>query len=307
MAFSIFRAAEKLIHRSLVAGILLCWCAASHGQAVPADQDATEQPAAIPTYVYWTNYQNGTIGRASTTGTGANEAFIGTITGGSLGGAGITVDSKYVYWTGANGGSATTIARANLNGTSPNKTFITGAHNPCGVAVNKTNIYWAGDVGSAIGRANLDGTGVNQNFISTGTGVCGVAVTGTHIYWANYRSGEIGRANLNGTSVDTSFIGGSGAGIAIYGGYIYYTSSTGTAIGRAKINGTGVNPTFISGLNGEIAFLAVNSKGIFWADWGANGNGTTIGHASLTGTGVNQSFIKGAKGPFGIAVTGGDP
>ena len=70
---------------------------------------------------------------------------------------------------------------------------------------------------------------------------------------------------------------------------------------------TEVNPNFITGLNGEIAFLAVSAKGIFWADWGSRGSGTTIGHANLDGTGVNQSFITGTDGGFGIAVTKGNP
>jgi hypothetical protein len=83
-------------------------------------------------------------------------------------------------------------------------------------------------------------------------------------------------------------------------------AGNGTAIGRANLNGSNVNPNFITGLNGEIAFLAVDSNTIFWADW-ANGSGTTIGRAKLDGTGVNQHLIEGTVGGFGIAVTGGDP
>jgi virginiamycin B lyase len=201
-----------------VALFALCVSAWSHAQ--------TATSAATTAYVYWTNYDNGTVGRATTTGTGVDEKFIKSITGGVEGGAGLTVNGSYIYWTGANGGTATTIARANLNGTNVNKNFITGAHNPCGVAVNSSYIYWAGDAG--------------------------------------------------------------------------------TSIGRAKLNGTHVNLDFIQGLNGPIAFLAADSKNIFWADYD-DYVGTTIGRAKINGTGVNQSFITGTKGAFGIAVTGGNP
>lgn len=68
-----------------------------------------------------------------------------------------------------------------------------------------------------------------------------------------------------------------------------------------------MNPNFITGLNGEIAFLAVSAKGIFWADWGSRGSGSTIGRANLDGTAVNQSFITGTDGGFGMAATKGNP
>jgi virginiamycin B lyase len=299
MTKTIYCATEKRIFgKTILAVFLLCaWVASSHAQAVPP-------PAA--TYVYWTNSNNGSIGRATTSGTDVNEKFIPS---GPVGGAGLTVDGKHIYWSTANGGTATDIARANLNGTGVNRKFITGAQNPCGVAVNSSHIYWAGDVGTSIGRANLNGTGVNQNFISTGTGVCGVIVTSSHIYWANYQTQEIGRANLDGSGINQSFISGagSGAGIAIEGNHIYFTTSGGTSIGRANLDGSDANPHFITGLNGEVAFLAVDGTYIFWADWGTRGSGTTIGRAKINGTGKNQTFVKGTNGGFGIAVTGGNP
>jgi hypothetical protein len=306
MKKTICRACERrAFSKTVMAFLLLGASVASAGARTTADpQKRGEYSPKAKAYIYWTNSVDGSLGRASISGKGANENFI---TLGPSGGAGLTVDTNYIYWTGANGGQATTIARAALNGTDVDSTFITGAQNPCGVAVNSKYIYWAGDVGSSIGRANLDGSGVNQDFITTGTGVCGVAVTKHYIYWANYETGEIGRAKLDGTGANDNFISGCGSGIAIEGKYIYFTVSSNTAIGRASIDGSGVNLNFITGLNGEIAFLAVNKKNIYWADWGDRGSGTTIGRADLDGTGVNQTFIQGTDGGFGIAVTGGDP
>ena len=293
MRLAICRAGKTRILDKTIAAIFTIF-------ALAASPDIAHAKAG---FVYWTNTVNGSVGRATTKGTRANEKFI---TLNTTGGAGLTVDDNYIYWTSANGGSATTIARANLDGSGVNQNFITGAHNPCGVTVNSNFIYWAGDVGTSIGRANIDGSGVNQNFIPTGGGVCGVAITKKYIYWANYQTGQIGRAKLNGKDVNTNFISGCGSGIAIQGDFIYFTLSSGSGIGRANLDGTGVDLNFMTGLNGLIAFLAVDKNNIYWADW-AGGSGTTIGRANLDGTGVNQTFISGTVGGFGIAVTGGSP
>ena len=61
-------------------------------------------------YVYWTNFSTGTIGRANLDGTGADQGFIS----GASGPAGVAVDASHVYWTNFSTG---TIGRANLDGT----------------------------------------------------------------------------------------------------------------------------------------------------------------------------------------------
>jgi virginiamycin B lyase len=277
--------------------------------AVGQVEGSPERTPATQGYVYWTNNNNGTIGRATITGTDANEKFIKT--GYKNGNASLTVNADYIYWTTANGGTATYIGRADLDGKDVNPKFInTAGDNVCGVAVNSTYIYWVGDVGTYIGRANLDGTDVNPEFIEVGTRVCGLAVTKSDIYWANYDDGEIGRANIDGSDPNSDAIDvGSVVGIAIEGDYVYFTSNGGTTIGRVKLNGSDLDTNFITGLNGEQAFLAADSQYIFWANADVSGgySGTTIGRANIDGSDVNQSFITGAHGPFGIAVTGGDP
>ena len=61
----------------------------------------------------------------------------------------------YVYW--ANYTSGATIGRANLNGTGANQSFISGASQPEGVAVDATHVYWANAATNTIGRANSMG------------------------------------------------------------------------------------------------------------------------------------------------------
>jgi hypothetical protein len=295
-----YAAERHVFGKTIVAVFALCAWAA----LLPAQ---TSKPNATEAYVYWTNYNNGSIGLATIAGADVDQTFIPTTTGGAIGNAGLTVNADYIYWSGANGGTATNVGRASIDGTGADPNFITGGQNPCGVAVNSSYIYWYGDGGSYIGRANLDGSDVNHQFIDAGSGGCGLAVTKSYIYWASYRSGYIGRAKLDGTGVNQNFIYYDGQGIAIEGDYIYYASNGGTGIGRVDLNGSDLNSDFITGLSGSIAFLAVDSKYIFWADSGSDYNGTTIGRASLDGTDVKKRLITGADGPFGIAVTGGNP
>jgi hypothetical protein len=302
---------------SLVALVLLAGCTSTSATPVTIPQALVaqsalvrnERPLARGQFIYWTNDRNGSIGRANIDGSGVNEAFIHSTTGGKIGGGGMAVDKHDIYWTSANGGTATTVLGAKLNGSGVKKDLITGGHNPCGVTADSKYIYWAGDVGSAIGRANRNGTGANPNFIATGAGVCGLVVTSTRIYWANYETNWIGTAKLDGTDVNLQFIQTEAAGSVVLssdGKYLYWPNN-GTGIARANINGTRVNPKFITGLNGEVAFMAVDRTHIYWADWGDRGTGTTIGRANIDGSGVNQSFITGTLGGFGIAVTGGSP
>src|SRR5271156_2680507 len=97
-------------------------------------------PSGAAGHVYWTNQNNGTIGRANNKGTVVNERFIPSVTGGAVGGAGMTVNNEFIYWTGANGGTAKHIRRANLNGTVVFPNFIKDADNPCGVTTDSSFI-----------------------------------------------------------------------------------------------------------------------------------------------------------------------
>ena len=76
---------KRIFGKLLVALLVLCVWASSHVQ--------TASSATTPTFVYWTNSDDGTVGRATTTGTRVNQQFIGSITGGG-GGWGRRLDSE---------------------------------------------------------------------------------------------------------------------------------------------------------------------------------------------------------------------
>jgi hypothetical protein len=242
-----------------------------------------------------------------------------------------------MVWTNYN---TSTIGFANLDGSSPNESFITGASGPDAIAANNSYIYWDNQGTNSIGRASVSGTGVNESFITGANSLNGIAIDGSHIYWMNQGSGSIGRANLNGTGVNQSFITGltgNPNGLTVNASYIYWTEYNAGMIARANINGTGVNQSFITGAS-HPGGLAVDGSYLYWVNTGTNSigranlNGTSpttnfitganipvnvfvtasyvywtnfgsnsIGRANLNGTGANQSFITGAGGPFAIA------
>jgi hypothetical protein len=170
----------------------------------------------------------------------------------------------FVYWANVNVTKA--VGRANLDGSGANQSFIpdTPSHDPCGVAVDASHVYWATHsffnpsytLDSTIGRASLDGSGANQSFITGAFGPCGVAVDSAHVYWANegipfgQPGGTIGRANLDGSGVNQKFIRGASApcGVAVDSGHVYWANSDfpPSSIGRANLDGSGANENFIS-------------------------------------------------------------
>lgn len=86
--------------------------------------------AAAGGYIYWANQAGNSIGRASIDGSTPDESFID-----ANGPCGVAVDGKHVYWTSTGDDS---VGRADLDGSAPDGSFITGADDPCGMAVSPT-------------------------------------------------------------------------------------------------------------------------------------------------------------------------
>jgi len=247
--------------------------------------------------------------------------------------------SAAVYWT-----NPTTIGRVNLDGTHLEPEFI--ARNgtreivsACGVAVDRSHIYWADAANNTIGRANLDGTAPNYAFITGANDPCGVAVNDSHIFWANREIDTIGRANLDGTEQNQSFLAGDACGIAVNDSHLFWGSLINDSIVRASLDGTVVETDFIDEL-GEIGpcGVAVNGAQVFWGSYSstigrANLDGSNpsvlvtdlerpcavaaddshfywieqsasgVGRANLNGTAVNRGFVSGSLGRnCGVAV-----
>jgi hypothetical protein len=222
-------------------------------------------------YVYWAEPPTprvfttfGSVYRADLDGTGTQ-----FLTEAGMYPYGVAVDEPRLYWAGPPGN----IARANLDGTGVDQSFITDLNPPpgsaiYGVAVDGAHVYWTSADTGTIGRANLDGTGVDQSFIAGASDPRGVAVDGAHVYWGGT---GIGRANLDGSGADPNFIDLNALGVAVDGAHVYWANlgngATGSAslyshspgIGRAKLDGTGVDQCFVSDANAY--GLAVDALG----------------------------------------------
>jgi hypothetical protein len=192
----------------------------------------------------------------------------------------------FVYWAGGEG--STTIGRANNDGSGVDKSFITGASAPRGVAVDAKHIYWANENDQSIGRANLDGSGVDQNFITGAGRPFEVAVDGTHIYWSNFATGtsdpnlgSIGRAKLDGSDVRRPLFGNQSnlvhnpCGVATGGGFLYWANSSPPilmlgppTIGRSPIPDPLPNGSFVDDTGGDLAcWPSVSGSHVYWAEF----------------------------------------
>jgi len=165
-------------------------------------------------YLYWTTEYRGkgearTIGvsRAKLDGSEVIPEFIpdtGYVRG-------LAIEGGHIYWR-----STTHIARANLDGSDVEKSFLTvGFNGVGGLAANSGHIYWAstGDpYGGYIGRANINGTEQSNDWIkiperSGSTGF--IAADEEHIYWELAEPGNIfsiARANLSGINIEEQFV-----------------------------------------------------------------------------------------------------
>jgi fibronectin type 3 domain-containing protein len=224
------------------------------------------------------------------------------VAGGATAHAGPTNPDTSIYWVNAANPS---IARANLDGTGANQSFIPDTALPDFpefVAADSNSLYWTNASGGTIGRSKLDGTDPDNSFLSISptANPQGIAVDGNFIYWLDRATGTIGRANLDGSgTVDDTFITGlsGGLGITVDGNYVYWADNNG--IGRAPLSGGPGTENFIP-LSGSITGVAVDSTYIYWTDASTPGD---IGRANLDGSGIpDDDFITGVGAVNDLAV-----
>lgn len=206
--------------------------------------------------------------------------------------------ADYMYWS--QNGLGNYVARANIDGTGINTSFLTDSTTVGGIAFDSTHIYWAGPNG--VSRANIDGTGKTQIF--SGLVAPGIAVDGQYVYAfvpnVGGSGGNIVRMNLDGTGLNSTFVpvATDAFYLAVDNAHIYWVDGMTNKIGRANIDGSGANASFISTSAGAQG-IAVNRSYIYWA-LGSPTN--AIARANLDGTGASDSFMTSVSNPRAIAV-----
>ena len=219
--------------------------------------------------------------------------------------------SAQIYW--ANQGSDS-IGRANLDGEDAVGSFISGATDPGGVAIDGNFVYWSheGDAAATgmIGRATHNLADVDQDFIVTDGSPGGIGVDAGAIYWTQTvpMMGErIGRAGLDGNPQSENFvIGGAGpapCGISSDADEIYWASGPdgGTDPGRIRSSHGQFSPNHnLIPNQPDPCGVARSTDFLYWTLRGSD----AIGRADFDGSNVNASFIDLSDGadPCGIAV-----
>jgi hypothetical protein len=198
----------------------------------------------------------------------------------------------HLYWA-----AGDSIWEANLDGSSP-QAIVTGQHDPAGVAVNASHVYWTDSGDGTVWEANLDGT--NPQAIVTGQiSPAGVAVNASHVYWTD--SGAIWEANLDGSSPQVIVTGqhDAGFGVAVDASRLYWTDTDGGAIWEANLDGT--NPQAV--VTGQLLPYGIAVGGpqtglMFWT----NRRDGTVNFAALDGTN-GFAIVSGQHHPQGMAVS----
>jgi hypothetical protein len=256
--------------------------------------------ASAHAYVYWGDYQGGTIGRANLDGTAVEDSFI------QAGGKpnAVAVTSSHIYWANETGG---TIGRANIDGTAVEPNFITGINEPFGVAVNSSSIFWTSLGANEIGRANLDGTGKKLNFVPSVETPCSIALDSGHVYWGTASlTSFVGRASLTGSSPEPEWVNlhtYTPCGLATNSANVFvadtgFLGASAHEIGRITIANKNFDPSTIGEAEGPCG-LAVDGSRLFWANQGND----TIGVANTDATGVDESLVQtGGDEICGVAV-----
>ena len=235
-------------------------------------------------FVYWAN-DDGTIASATLDGAAANPTL--SASDGRV--RGLAVDSSYIYWADMD---ADTIGRANLNGSGVNESFIGGAYDPLGVAVDArpTATSTGRTLNGTIGRANLNGTRTpaelhhrrrprrgSQSTTPTSTGPAMPAPSGGPTSTAAAPNRPSSWAPVPGTGPRPRGGGRQHQRLLVELRPL-------TRSGAPTSTAAAINQDFITGA-AEPVGVAVDSTYIYWAN-----NRDNIGRANLDGSSVDQDF-----------------
>jgi hypothetical protein len=188
----------------------------------------------------------------------------------------------------------TSPGEAGQGGSTVSKTTLaSGLHNPVGIAVDSTDVYWTeSDIGSSwnTGSTYVKKIGKNSGSVTTIASSSGlpnyvntwsIAVDSNNVYWteSNQNSMLLNAVGLNGgavtTLVSTDDLCGPFLMTMDYSS-VYWSDTHDTAKGSNSIKKWAKNGGLLTTLaigQTEPSCIAVNSSGVFWLDtWGGTIN-----------------------------------
>ena len=229
--------------------------------------------------IYWTNGSEGTIGRAESDGTLAEQDFI---TGLETPRA-VAIDGEHIYWTDL---GTESIGRADLDGTDVEPEFVPNVGVAFGLAVYGGHIYWTSRSTESIGRADLDGSNVADEFIGPRLTPTALTVDAEGIFWTEAVEIEeeefeyrIVKASLAGTGIGslTPPITSLPYGLAHDPDGFFWSISADQSIASSNPEATSWSDLYIEEVSGPEG-LALDPDYLYWAAAGSN----SIGRENLT-------------------------
>lgn len=144
--------------------------------------------------ILWTDSGADVIGSISLSNPSEVDSTVITSAQGVDAPTGIVTYGSYLYWVNsAIGGSGSySIARSNLDGSSPDIDFITGGFlsQPYELAAANQYLYWSAEDQQTIGRVGVDGSNPNTSFLSADIeGVMSIAAGTDSIFWVDSAEG----------------------------------------------------------------------------------------------------------------------
>ncbi len=163
-------------------------------RVVPGDgslliADGQGRPGGIATdesFVYWTNFEGGSLMKAPLSG-----GISTTLVTGQQGPQSLVVGAGQVYWTDFDDG---TVRGMSLSGGAP-AVLAAGQDHPSGVAIDSSNLYWVNSDGSV---RTLPLAGGASTTLAIGEAVSpavprSIAVDSSYVYWTE--GGELSKSN----------------------------------------------------------------------------------------------------------------
>jgi hypothetical protein len=238
-------------------------------------QDAGYAPTNIAqdeTYLYWTEFLGGRIGRTHKT-TGATVVLHQTPLGNPLG---IAVDGTSVYWTDNLPG----VWRCPKDGCGGGPTFISSVDDmPYNLAVDDRNVYWTDRANSVVRAAPKDGVDAAFATLWQNRAVVpdDISTDGQRVYFTGLE-GKLYRMTVDGGGLAVfaaSGDGGTGSAVALDNSAAYWAvnspSSTVNIAGKTSAASSALASSQTHPID-----LASDGINLYWLNFGAGPDGALL-------------------------------
>lgn len=236
-------------------------CKAASPITLASGQNAPFGIAVDDGFVYWTNYEGGTVMKVSKSGDGSPT----TLASGQGHPHSIAVDADAIYWTNVSGG---TVVKMDKSGGA--LIIASGQDSPYGIAVDGDAIYWVNAGGTVMKAGKADGV---VTTLASGQGnPFGIALASNIVYWTNISDGTVMKVGKSG-GMPIVFASGQNSphGIVVDNNAVYWTNdvSDGEVMAAGLTSGA---PVVLAADQNKPLGIAIDDSAVYWANFVSGGN-----------------------------------